>query len=207
MAQPDAASSAHQLLNQLEVSGRTVASFVIARHAAQIRILNPANDDVGPLRRWAEVSESFEPRSDVQWPDVAGSTTADRSEEPIMGSISVSVREALFSSLVDEDVDGICVAKWEGYADLDYPSEAAWMSLPPDRRSAVWTISAAQLLSLDRAPMRWWDPQLRWTVGNDIYARSVFVSGPETLMSQLLADPSIEASRVRPTDLVTPEDH
>jgi hypothetical protein len=43
-------------------------------------------------------------------------------------------------------------------------------------------------------------------VGNDIYARSVFVSGSTRLMEALLADPGVECFQVGHGDPVSAED-
>lgn len=205
MRPQDALSSALELASELDPSGRTVASYTLRSHQSHIRVLYPAYDADGNRVSWVECGRAFEARSDITWREVAGPRRRDTCE-PEMGSVDPMVLDVLLRQLLDYGDAAVVVAQWEGYADAEYPTEAHRATLPPERPSAVWSLPPVSLRGLSRGPMRWWDPQLRWVVGNDIYARSIFVSGPEALIEALLHEPALEAFRVSPSDAVAVED-
>ncbi|UGS26493.1 hypothetical protein K8F61_18025 [Microbacterium resistens] len=191
----------------LDPTGTTVASYTLRSHAATVRVLNPAHDRAGNPVTWASVgSAPFRLRSDVQWTDVQSRSDRTDIEEPLMGTVDDTVAVALLAHLAP--LGPILVAQWEGYADADVDArgDALHVEFPPERPCTVSAVHADDLLRARRRPMRWWDPGRTWMAGNDIYARSLFVSGPETLISGLLADPALEAFRVSTGDQVLPED-
>lgn len=192
-------------LDRLDPSGTTVASYVLSPHRAVVRILNPAHVDQGRSISWRDVGgDSFRPLSDFQWPDL-DLRAKSNIEEPAMGTVDDAVTAALLRHLAPDDTM-IVVAQWEGYADVCVDENAPRVVFPPDRPCLVRRVPARSLLDEQRKPMRWRDPDLAWMAANDIYARSIFVSGTEHLIESLIADPALEAIRVTFNDRVTPED-
>ncbi|MFC6326832.1 hypothetical protein ACFQZV_00615 [Microbacterium koreense] len=117
--------------------------------------------------------------------------------------------EMVANLLVAMGVDGssrVNVAQWTGYAGVVYPEGGVPMRFPPSRDSMVWETTASGLLLLDRVPMRWWHPELDWAVGNDIYGRSLFISGSQSMVQRVVASDLVEAFPVAFDDPVTPED-
>jgi len=47
-------------------------------------------------------------------------------------------------------------------------------------------------------PNWWWPAGQEWCVGNDIYARSVFVGGGQECIDAILAEPGLEAIPISP---------
>lgn len=205
MAEIDAAAS--RFLAELEPSGESVASFVPSMLESRIRILNPARDRSGETIRWKD-SEAWPaiPRADSQWSNPRDGELSGDLVEPISGSIDTSVLQELFA-LLPMGADGLFfVAQWEGYADATYPPDALKRSFPPDRRSLVWSTKAADVACRGRVPMRWWHPELAWVVGNDIYARSIFLGGSKELISRVMISDRIETISVGRADRVGTED-
>ncbi|MGG7464577.1 hypothetical protein [Plantibacter sp. YIM 135347] len=57
-----------------------------------------------------------------------------------------------------------------------------------------------------RRALRWWVADASWAVGNDVYARSVYVGGTNELIRDLLAHPDLEALRVDSSAAARAED-
>lgn len=187
-------------------SGKIVASYVTARFDAYARVLNPVCGPGNERRPWSDFLPpgTVALSSEIQWSDFGIEQSQQR--EPETGTVDENMLSALLDELAEDDRALVILAQWEGYADADLPSGARLAILPPDRRTGIWTASVADLKALERSPMRFWDPQGRWAVGNDIYGRSVFVGADSGRIEKLLSNPDIEAVRVAPADPVTPED-
>jgi hypothetical protein len=54
--------------------------------------------------------------------------------------------------------------------------------------------------------MYWWPSDLRWFVGQDIYARSLLVGCSDSTAQAILADPSLDAYAVKASDKVLTEE-
>ena len=194
-----------EFIEQLDSSGLIVSSYVLRTHEAHIRVLNPVRGDDDAHTPWRPI---FGDRLDsrTQWNQASSNPELTLEGEPPMGTVDRLVLEALLQVLVDRLEAPVVVAQWEGYAGSDFPETAVRAILPPERESGVWTLPARELLQFERVPMRWWDPQFSWAVGNDIYARSVFVSAGASMIQKILDDPTIEAFKVTPDDPVDIED-
>ena len=190
------------ILQAIDPSGATVGSYVVPGHDAHVRVLNPAFLKDGECVHWGGPRPG-EYYSNFQWAGQAVEFSLE-DEPPATGTVAKEVVHALLNHLPASSC--VSVAQWEGYADTPLSRKLPWVTFPPGRRSAVWSMPIHQLSDSDRVPMRWWHPALGWSVGNDIYARSVFVSGPRSLTKALLEDPSIEAYSVLPTDPIAAED-
>lgn len=55
--------------------------------------------------------------------------------------------------------------------------------------------------------MRWWPKDHAWCLGNDIYARSVFIGGTHTTIDALSDHPALETYAVTPHHIVRDEDY
>lgn len=193
------------LLGAFDFTGQRVSSYVLAGHEACARVLNPAYTSTGRPVRWAHVRPGpFRHCSTTQWPQPR--PEASELFGPSMGSPDRRMAAGLLACLDVSAFETVHVAQWKGYTGTTHPDTAQPVTFPPGRESAVWDTPAADLLRLDRIPMRWWHPTLEWTVGNDIYARSLFVSGPRTLIDTVLTSSGLEAYEVNFTDPVTAED-
>lgn len=82
------------------------------------------------------------------------------------------------------------------------------MTLPPDRTFFLFTgaLLTTKLPQGLRLPLRWWPADHAWCVGNDIYARSVFVGGASDVIEAILHAPRLEAFEVEASSRVSPED-
>ncbi|WP_309074198.1 hypothetical protein [Paenarthrobacter sp.] len=58
----------------------------------------------------------------------------------------------------------------------------------------------------NRLAMNWLPDDAAWFVGNDIYARSVFVAGSLSAVGAILAEPTLEAYPVRRSQRLVVED-
>lgn len=192
----------------LDPSGATVASFVPDHNEAVIRILNPAYSATGDVLSWRQVGgPSFSPRSDLQWNELTRDLAHPVTTEPAMGTVDRHITSILVPHLAVDD-SPVVTAQWEGYADVE-PDRHALLRIvdfPPRRPSVVRATTGGELTRLQRVPMRWWHPDLRWVVGNDIYARSIFLSADQATITAILATPRLEAFAVSFSDPVTPED-
>lgn len=177
-----------------------MASYTDRRHEAVVRVLNPGSFQGEPVR-WQDVGgDRFERRSDLTWREL---DSDDIIEEPLTGTVDHLLVQGMLPYLPGNT---ICVAQWVGYGSTaTYPRTAHRAVLPPGRESLAWAMPRSEI-GQARVPMRWWHPDLEWVAGNDIYARSLFVSGPENLASALLATPALEAYRVSFEDRVVAED-
>lgn len=200
-------TSAEQLVAELTTTGRSVDSYVMRRHEAIARVLNPPRSaDRDPLT-WASFARGeLVPTSDFQWRDLVDGHRFQGTKPPRTGAVEPRVARALLDLLPSPDSGEIFVAQWAGYADAEQPASAQALTFPPDRQSLIWSVHTRDVPFLERVPMRWWHPDLRWVVGNDIYGRSVFVSAAANVIGAVLASPHLEAFRVDAGDPVGAED-
>lgn len=170
-------------------------------------MLLPASSRDGVALRWEDLAPSaFRPESDFQWADLCAGSRPAGVEEPPMGSPDGHTVARLLHCLEVPDAGTFRVAQWVGYVEANYPEGAAMGTLPPGRESAIWDTSVPGLLAMERIPMRWWDSRLDWSVGNDVYARSLFVSGSHRAIGRVLAGSGLEAYPVDFADPVGAED-
>lgn len=200
-------ASAEQLVAELTTTGLRVDSYVMRRHDAIARVLNPAISADGDPLTWSSFArDEFEPTSNLQWRDLLHGLRLEGIDPPLTGGVDPRTARALLDLLPAPDSGEICVAQWDGYADAKRPTSAQAFIFPPGRESLIWSVQIRDLPHLERVPMRWWHPDLRWVVGNDIYGRSVFVSAETDVIGAILASPHLEAFRVDAEDPVRAED-
>lgn len=194
------------LTQAFDPTGSRVDSYVYSGHDACVRILNPAHDRLGRAVGWRDAAPAeFAPRSNMQWADL-GLDQDGPIMGPMMGSPDSTMVARLLQCLDDPSTKEVVAAQWVGYADAKSPSDTKEVTLPPGRVSKLWTVSRDDLIHLHRIPMRWVHPELEWAVGNDIYGRSLFVSGSARAIETILASNVLESFRVSFSDPVSSED-
>ncbi|WP_157681777.1 hypothetical protein [Microbacterium pygmaeum] len=196
----------NKLLQSLNPSGSRVDSYVYSGHEACARVLNPAHDALGRAVKWRDIAPAqFDPRSDIQWADL-GVDLYDGVVEPAMGSPDATMSAELLQCLGSWQTHTLVSAQWIGYADVELGGGPDEITFPPGRASSLRAVTSDDLVRRRRIPMRWFHPQIEWVVGNDIYGRSLFVSGSLDAVGAIVTSPSLEAYRVDFRDPVSAED-
>lgn len=153
----------------------------------------------------------------TQWRDVAiqpGASGLPRLD-PIMGGIDMEVAAALASVLGEhtQTPDPVYFLAWAGYAGLNDAYRGSETVLGSYGRqmhvlhgSLVDVGPSAAAREADM-PL-WWIPEDgSWAVGNDIYARSVYVGGSAECIGDVLRTPVLECVRVAASEQVVAEDY
>lgn len=150
-------TSARQLVAELTPTGRRVDSYVMGRHEAIARVLNPPRSADGDPLTWASFArDEFVPASDLQWRDLVDGLRPEGTKPPQTGTVDPLVASALLGLLPTPDSGEIFVAQWVGYADAEQPASAQALTFPPgDRQSLVWSVQTEVVPLLARVPMRW----------------------------------------------------
>jgi hypothetical protein len=194
-----------------------VSDYVSPSFEAYARVLNPALDlTTGKPISWSRVAA---PRRVVvdgatQWHHIEKALPLALRrliQPPEMGTISWPTARALTKHLPSppEGGAGIMGAVWTGYADV--PSGPT-IALSRDREYVIVTGSIDSVPAgyhvdaFERIPLRRWPSDHSWCIGNDIYARSVFVGATQTVIDMILTDPALEAYPVTPDMPVHAED-
>jgi hypothetical protein len=108
--------------------------------------------------------------------------------------------------------DSVYYLAWEGYSSLseDYRSAptvvASCGRVMHVLHGSIDDYSAAALAGLGGAPLWWLPADGAWAVGNDIYARSVYVGGSAACIEDILEHPGLESYPVAPVQKVASED-
>ena len=157
--------------------------------------------------RWDEVGTTHVD-STTQWADLAAEDRFDPNElrEPETGTLDPTIAKRLAQLLTIRTAtpDECYFLVWEGYAGLhpDVETAATVTLAPASRRMYILggrVIDATESIETfpsQRLPI-WWIPRDgAWSVGNDIYGRSVFVGGSAEAISDILTDPQLEAYSV-----------
>lgn len=200
-----------------------MASYVPAGYEGYVRALNPVLVERldGPCERikWrtAAASVAAPVYSWMQWDEsvvAAEGHLPERWAEPAMGDLDTTVATALAEVLAGHTgtPDSCFFATWEGYGDV-VGNEDLLVSFPPDRRMKIYSgpvQAGAQTLEagrFGRRPLRWWPKDRSWCVGQDIYARSVFIAAGSDCIKALFAHPCLDIHSISPTHSVLPEDY
>lgn len=218
----ESASVADWLLRSLSTSGSHVSSYVPDTFDRFVRILNPAIETVTnrPVT-WAEVAHirGVPLTPTTQWEDLVQGLRRKQLDsiwiEPKTGSLDVAMARRLAEILhaATTTPAHAYFGFWEGYVD-EHHRVAPSVVLPPDRRIHLMAgpvLSGPRSMEpgpfpFDRLPLRWWPADHAWCVGNDIYARSVFVGGSASTIQAILNDQELEAYEVDPNTEVGVED-
>lgn len=215
-------SPAFWLRDSLDPAGRTVTSFVPAGYEGYVRVLNPVVvdrlDGVPDRIKWSTAAASVAApvHAWMQWDETvvaAEGHLPERWAEPAMGDLNPMVAATLAEVLGRHTTtpDSCFFAAWEGYGD-PAAHEGLLVTFPPGRRMKIHagpvqdgTHSLGEGL-FGRCPLRWWPEDRAWCVGQDIYARSVFIAAGKDCIKDLFAHPGLDTHSIRPTDPVYPED-
>lgn len=195
----------------------TVAEFFPLDFEAYCRILNPARSEFGRTRRWNEIAGSSATVSALtQWAEVSDqSGLPDQPQmDPVMGGLDSETAAALAPILHrhTQTPDHAYYLAWEGYANIsEYyrTSETVRASYGRNMHVLQGTVDEAcsPLATGLSGPPLWWVPiDGAWCVGNDIYARSVYVGGASSCIREIIANEELEAYPVSAQQHVVAED-
>ena len=200
----------------LDATGKRVTSVVPPGYEAYVRVLNPIELRDGSTVSWTDVVKrsGVEPRAWMQWPGlvaVDGIVLPDGGVEPDMGSPSLSLAQHLVEALRPDD--GVhYFASWAGYAmEISEP----YVPFSPYQREMV--LYSGPLIdehgspvvpttATGRVPMYWWSKDLRWFVGQDIYARSLIVGCAQTTAGTILESKQLDAYPISSSDNILNEE-
>ncbi|WP_024821116.1 hypothetical protein [Arthrobacter sp. 31Y] len=197
-----------------EAKGRTIAvgEYFPAPYESYARVLNPAFTNDGASVRWQDAAE-FDVDASTRWSDVIFQGTRDQHMliDPERGALEITTATALAKLLSrhTETPDDCWFLTWDGYNLSSQERGAATVVVPLERTMHVLrgSLNADPAAVSSRAEPLWWIPNDRkWCVGNDIYARSVFVGGSFAAIGEVLSDPLLEAYTVSPRQLLDTED-
>lgn len=153
----------------------------------------------------------------TQWQDVAMQPRPSELPrvDPIMGGLDLEVATTLASILGErtKTPDSVYFLAWEGYADLNDAYRGAGTILGPYgrqmhvRHGSLADVGAVAAARGTDMPL-WWIPEDgSWAVGNDIYARSVYVGGSAECIDDIIQQRVLESIRVSASDQVVAEDY
>lgn len=213
----DDPSPADAVAKLLDATGGMVTSVIPHGYESYVRILNPIELRDGSTVSWTDVvsRNGVNPRAWMQWPEFAaveGVVFPDGFwREPDMGNPPVSLAKRLIEAL--EPAQGThYFASWAGYAmEIQAPSV---MFSPYQREMVLYSGGLVDehrsplppTTATGRVPMYWWPSDLRWFVGHDIYARSLFVGCTQSTARRILEDPNLDAYPINPSDIVLNEE-
>ncbi len=200
----------------LDATGDRVTSVLPPGYESYVRILNPIELRDGSTVSWTDAvnRNGIEPRAWMQWPElevVEGVVFPDADGEPEMGDPPVSLAERLIEAL-NPDMSTHYFASWDGYAEeIQGP---VVMFSPYQRRMLLYSgilidehrAPLVPTMANGRVPMYWWPSDLRWFVGQDIYARSLFVGCSQSTAQTILEAPNLDAYPISPSDAVLNEE-
>lgn len=195
------------------VDASTVGDYVGYQFPAYARVLNPANfvGEEKPVK-WSTLAASAHLRVDgtTQWRTLEAAGLPDRLMTPQMGTVDTAVAVELVQILKADVTSSSSAyrAIWDGYADGVTGQRVRFSE------NRVYFVDCVPLASCaepwpggeGRLASRWWDINHSWCVGNDIYARSMFVGASIDTIDRILASPRLEAYPVAPGQLTQPED-
>jgi hypothetical protein len=193
----------------------TVSEFFPVDFAKFCRVFNPARA-AGFSRSWAKIAGSTTITGRTQWRDIAdqsGATDLPRLD-PAMGGIDPVVAAVLASVLREhtQTPDSVYFLAWEGYAGLKDSYRVSDTVVGPYGRRLHWLRGSLADMGPSMAAREselplWWIPEdCSWSVGNDIYARSVYVGGSASCIDDVLHESRLESVPVPASHMVAAED-
>lgn len=177
-----------------------------------IRVYNPAHDPTAPpgadSRSWARASTPATVVTvDTQWSDLQVDPVLD---EPTMGDLDTDVAVLLASVLGRHTTtpDECAFLLWTGYAEVESLDSAPVIRTGHRTDLAVFSgpITAAVQPQHGRRPMNWRPRDGAWAVGNDIYARSVYVGADSATVRAIHDSPHLETALASGSAILAPED-
>lgn len=179
---------------------------------AYVRVFNPARDPAAPgdagARTWAQAGTTgARVTGDTQWGGIHPDPALD---EPAMGDLDPEVAARLASILGRHTTtpEECAFLLWTGYAETD-----ALAGVPTIRRGhrtdlAILTgpVAAGRSPEHGRRPMNWRPRDRAWALGNDIYARSVYIGADSATVRAIHESPHLETALASGSAILTPED-
>ena len=190
-------------------NGMTVGQYLPGGHIAFARVMNPVRRYGIRARSWASFSAgSVKVDATTRWNDLVDAAGQDR---PDTGTIDPEVAVTLsriLRSHTRTPTDCYFLV-WEGYvglradvlaaASVEFPFGRWMLVLAGDLRDGGETVGGRST--------QWWLPaDGAWAVGNDVYGASVYISGSEELIADMLADDGIEAYRATASMVIVAEE-
>lgn len=190
----------------------TVGQYLLGGHASFVRVMNPVRGHGIPARSWASYAAgSVKVDATTRWNDLVDMASPDR---PDMGTIDPEMAVTLsriLRSHTRTPTDCFFLV-WEGYAGLradvltaasvEFPFGRWMFVLAGDLRDGGETVE-----SVGGRTAQWWLPaDGAWVVGNDLYGASVYISGSEKLIADILAAHDIEAYRATASTVIVAEE-
>ena len=201
----------------LDPQGDRLTSVIPPGYESYVRVLNPIEHRDGSIVSWTDVvnRNGVKPGAWMQWPEFAAAEGVVLPDgywrEPDMGNPPVGLAKRLIEAL-EPDQGTHHFASWAGYAtEIQGPTV---MFSPYQREMVLYSGSLVDeyrtpilpTTATGRVPMYWWPSDLRWFVGQDIYARSLFVGCTQSTAQMILADPNLDAYPIRASDTVLTEE-
>ncbi|MFK3669626.1 hypothetical protein ACI2IX_05585 [Leifsonia aquatica] len=177
-----------------------------------IRVFNPAHDPTAPpgtdSRSWARAgTPATVVTADTQWSDLQVDPVLD---EPTMGDLDTDVAVRLASVLGRHTTtpDECAFLLWTGYAEVESLDSAPVIRAGQRTDLAVFSgpIAAAVQPQHGRRPMNWRPRDRAWALGNDIYARSVYIGADSATVRAIRDSPHLETALASGSAILTPED-
>jgi len=213
MLRPAADASQVDWLKFSTAEPPVVQSYASTGFAAYARVLNPANGFDGAPVRWSTVAleVGVDLTAETQWSELA----ADRRDDGELINLDSpdwspdpGVARALTSVLTPHTLtpQDCYFLVWEGYGTADhYFTGLGAPKIAVSKHRSLFLLqgslqdACAPFMPDDqRLPNWWWPAGQEWCVGNDIYARSVFVGGGQECIGAVLAHPDLEAVPISP---------
>ncbi|BCW38316.1 hypothetical protein StoSoilA2_43720 [Arthrobacter sp. StoSoilA2] len=217
MTTPSMSQALHTYLQ--EVSGHrlgSLASLIPQSFAHVIRVLSPALVPGGRRLHWSDLTgDAIAIGSETQWNEVVAAASPDLGPylEPDMGTINGHVAQSLLAILSRHtSSQEATFLVWEGYSGLKdevarSPTVTAGLGRVMHVRHGALSLALDPIDSPpNRLAMTWLPDDGAWFVGNDIYARSVFVGGSAECIGAVLSQADLEAYPVGAGYSVAPED-
>lgn len=207
---------AEALAASLDRSGTLVTSVVPPGYRRYVRILNPVDLGNGTVLRWSDIVErnGLDTSPWMQWDELKARPDAalpDDEAQPAMGNLHPGLAEALIRGLHVDDHRHY-FASWAGYAEENAQPTITFS--PYGREMVLYSGTlideqggpVVPVTTTGRVPLYWWPRNLRWCVGQDIYARSVIVGCDLATAGRLLSAPSLDSYLIRESHMVPSED-
>lgn len=186
----------------LQGGSMTVGDYLPRVHRSYVRVMNPMHDGNGhPLAWWTFARKQSEVDATTKWTDLDNSA---REVSRTIGTIEPGVATTLARLLrAHTSTPTECFfLVWEGYAGMrDDLRDTKTITILPNREMLILAGDLADgaepFDGMDggRSPQWWMPADGVWAVGNDLYGASVYVSGTEELITDILAADGIEAYR------------
>lgn len=205
----NALASAESLAARLDTAGHLVTGLIPRGYEIYLRLLNPIEHRDGSMSSWSDawVANGITPSPWMQWDELIAMGDAvlpDVDGEPGMGSPHPLLARSLIQALALEHdlTQPHRFAVWAGYDGQGHKPAVAFSS-----QSREMVLYSGPLINdgepllpttgTGRIPMYWWPDDLSWCVGQDVFARSLLVGCDLPTALAILANPQLDAYRVR----------